>query len=471
MMCAVIDPVTLQRKIKRWYVRIQSRMEAGIADRWIPAFSSALLTVLVARFALFNFERLQTGPDVSRYGQAINLIAEGKSSSSSLLNVEVEILQLHFSFILYPLGLVSHLIEPIPMLLMLQAIAIGSALIPLWIFARHVAKLRIAASSAVLAAYSFHPMTHELATEDFHPETLALPVLISMAYFGATKKWPAYWVCVILVLLIRADLGLLVAFWGFVLIRDDDDKQGMRTLSLGFAWSLGILLIVQPLLGMEAFTWSDNLFVRENSELFVSLLAPLIFLPLLSMKHFFPALPLAAYYLISSGEIDYGDPRPFLLAFAMVATTYAFHRLGKLGVNRVFTDPWLLGAFTAAFLLIFISVSPLSPYERPWNWGERNEVAISIVEAAEQVPENVAIRASVSALPELIEREFIYELKGDVQPTAVAATANNVEAVLIVERDLMQRSIDSRNAFDSQIAIQGFELVYDKSGVLLYSEG
>jgi len=354
---------------------------------------------------------------------------------------------------------------------MVQALAVGSAIIPLWTFARQIVKLRIAASTAVLAAYSFHPVTHELATSDFHPETLAIPVFMAMAYAGAAKKWSVYWVCVFLILMIRADLGLVTALWGFVLIRDNEDRQGMRTLALGFVWSLGIVLIVQPLLGVDVFRWSSNLLARQNSELFVSLLAPLIFLPLLSMKYFFPALPLAAYYLISEGAISYGDPRPFLLAFAMIATTNALHRLGKLGVNRVFTDPWLLGAFTSAFLLIFISSSPLSPYERPWNWSEPDPVAVSISQATELIADDAAVRSSRTALPNLIKREFVYELNTDKQITAVGATSKNVDAVLIVENDLIERSVDSRNAFDSQILLLGFELVYDDSGVLLYTEG
>jgi len=464
----VLDFVAIQRILNRWFVKVQSRMEAGIADRWIPAFASAVFIVVLSRFALLNYDSFSIGVNVSRYAQVLNSIAEGNGSDTSLFNLDVGIWQLHFSLILYPLALLAIFIEPVPLLLILQSVAIGSAVVPLWSFARQVAMLRISASTAIVAAYILHPMVHDLAVTDFHPETLALPFFIALAYFGATKKWVFYWVCVALILLIRADLGLVIGFWGFLLLRNDFAKQGMRTLSVGFVWSLGILLIVQPLLELDVFQWSNSITIRSNAELFVALLAPLIFLPVISVKYFLPAVPLTILYLVSDGVLEFGDPRPFLIAFAMIAATYALASLGDLGVNRVFTDVRILTAFLAASFLIFVSSSVLSPYERPWNWGEKDATAFTISSAVDLVPQDAAIRASQSALPELVNRPNVFELQGDTQPSAVAAVSEDTKAVLIVQRDLENSTVQEKKSFDAQIATLGFQLIVDEAGVLLY---
>lgn len=221
----------IQHQFRRWVTRFQARLEAGAGDRWIPPLAAVVLSTILGTLAMDRYNTLESGSDLASYTQAVWLISEGYRPEASLVGDGVHLLSVRWSFILYPLGMLAKVFSTAPMLIVVQAVALGIVAVPLWLLARRVAKLRIGASAALVLAYGFHPITHELATDGFHPESLAVPALISMAYFGATKRWIWYWVMVAIVLSCRADLGLVVAMWGFVLLGDSERRPGLATIS------------------------------------------------------------------------------------------------------------------------------------------------------------------------------------------------------------------------------------------------
>ncbi len=491
-----MSDLTLQRRFRRRIIRAQARLEAGTGDRWIPLIIGGTLTAILIWINLAKVNALDAGSDLAGYTQGVWLVKEGYFPEASLFGDGVHILELHWSFILYPLALIGFIGPVAKGLVVTQSIAIGLAVFPLWRLARNVANLRIGAASALCAAYALHPATHRLATDDFHPEALAIPALIALAYFGARKRWFWYWVFVLVALSCRADLGLAVGLWGFVLLGDGERRAGLWTLGVGLMWGLGLLLVVQPLVGEAAVvggqygTYGDslgevvlngvlnpiellqNLASQPNTILIVGLLAPILFLPLLSLRHLLPAVPLGGLYLIadSGGSGSFAERNSLFLAFMFIAATYALNRLGSMGVSRVFIDARILTTLTAAAALSFIGSSPISFYDSPWTWSERDPVEQAIVDAAAMLAPGDAVRASPSAIGVLAERPWLYPLQTNREPS-VQFDAFDVRAVLVVERDIPPRTEERRDDFALRMEeLGGFELILDDqvNGVSLF---
>ncbi len=457
---------------------------------------SLTLAGVLSWLSLSRLDGIDAGVDLAGYTQAIWLLTQGKMPEASLLGDELHLLGVHWSFIAYVLVIPSFVAPAAKVLLVAQSVALGLGIVPLWRLARRVASLRIGAAVALCLAYSFFPAVHELALDDFHPEALAVPGLLGMAYLGAMQRWVGYWMCVVFVLSCRADLGLAVALWGFLLLGEGRRRPGLWTVGVGAVWSLGLLLVVQPLLSdssvgqygdygdslgeaiIEMVTHPLDLLAdltsASNVALLVALLAPVIFLPLLSWRHLLPAVPLAALYLVTNDQgTSFAERHALLVAFVFIASTYALARLGDMGVDRVFVDVRLLVSLVAASALLFISAAPSSPYHEPWTWSDRSPTEDAILEATALLDRNAAVRTTPSAVVELAERPWVHVLDVDEQPQVVQAIYR-VRSVLIVERDLPPLADDERaeqrETFDAGMAAQGFELIYvDRDlGVLLY---
>lgn len=489
---AAVSP--MRRQAERRLVRLQARLEAQWGDRWIPPIAAVIVTGALFWLGTARVRSLDTGLDLAGYSQAIWLLGEGYRPDASLFGSDVNVVELHWAFVLYPLGLAATVLPAVELLVFAQAVALGAAVVPLWFLARHVAHLRIGASVGLLVGYGLHPAMHGLALDDVHPEVLAVPAFIGLAWAGATKRWILYWLAVAVVLLARADLGLALALWGFLLLGDGERRAGLWTLGVGAVWALGWLLVAQPIIsdstaraggyGVYGNSLADvfvtvvtnpvdfvgDLFAQSNVEFVVAMLAPVLFLPLLSFRHVAPALPLAGLFLVvdAGGEAGLAERSALLLAFTMIASAHALNRLGSMGVDRVFLDIRVLQALFAASLLSFVAASPASPYTRPWSWSERDATDRAIIAATADLDEHIAVSASPSALVTLSERRWLYELDSSGPPIAARAV-NRVNAVLLVDRDIPLEQFN-RDDYIQSMSQAGFEITFDDRtvGVTLF---
>ncbi len=491
-----MSDASLQRRASRFVVRVQARAEAGQADRWAPFLLAGLVSLVFAVVATARNRSLDAGLDLAGYSQATWLIGQGYRPETSLFGTEVHVLELHWSFVLYPLAMVSKVIDVVDVLLVSQSVAIGLTVVPLWWLCRRVCRLRFGATLALALAFCLHPGIHQIVVNDFHPEALATPAFVGMAYASAARRWGLYWICVVFVLACRADLGLTVAAWGLLLIVDGRRRAGLWSTGIAAFWSLGLLLVLQPILGNasggqygeygdslgEALVtmlsnpgqFFGDLFDRANVLVLLGLLAPILFLPLLSLRYFLPAVPLGAVFLVTSvTDSAITDRTSMLLAFAFIASAYALSRLGVLGVDRVFVDVRVLATLVAASFISYAATSPLAPYDAPWDWGQRDDADEGVLEAVAWLSPSTAVRSSPTGLSNLSMRPWLYSLATDQQPQ-VASAVYRVRAVLIDERTLPELEpearAEQREAFAAAMAAQGYELVVDRSdvGVLLF---
>ncbi len=480
-----------RRNLRRRLTAVQARLDAGAGDRWIPYAIGSALGATMAVVSVSRLNSLAAGENLAGYVQAVYLLSEGLRPEASILGEGVHLLEVRWSFLLYLLAFPARFAPVAETLLIAQAVALGVTVVPLWKLARDVARLRVGTATAICLAYAFHPATQSIGALDFHPEALALPGLVAMVYFGITKQQIPYWICVAWVLLAEADMGFVIAVFAILILGDSARSTGLWTIGIGLVWSLALLLVAQPLSGETGViggnygeygdSFGDALLTvvsnplsflsdfvgRGNVTLLLGLLTPVLFLPLLSLRHLLPAIPAAILLLLiqSAGQADGLAP---IMAFVMVSTVFALKRLGTLGVDRVFVDTRLLTALIAASLLLFVTLSPLSPYEEPWNLNERDNNDIALVQAASRLDANVPVRASANVLPLLAERPFAYPL-ADETPT-VASVVFRSRAVLIDQRTLDVPLVGDRlGAFTEQMNGLGFDrLNAENDTILLY---
>ncbi|MBT8240120.1 MAG: DUF2079 domain-containing protein, partial [Acidimicrobiia bacterium] len=348
----------LRRRLRRRFTAVQARLDAGAGDRWIPYLISLTLGVVLSLISVSRLNGLAMGPDLAGFTQSVWLISEGISPTSTIFGDGVHLLELRWSFLLYAFALPALVIPSswlsiAEILLVAQALAVSISVIPIWKLGRVVAHLRVGAATAVCLGFALHPATQAIGTVDFHPEALALPALLSMVYFGSVKRWVPYWIFVAVTLLAQADLGLVIAVFALLILGTDDRVAGLWTLGVGLVWSLGLLLVAQPLVGdiggvygeygdsfgdalleivSNPFSFAADLFGRDNLTLLLSLLTPMLFLPLLSLRHLLPAAPAVVLLLITQTTDDAAGLAP-ILAFVMVSSVFALNRVGNLGVD------------------------------------------------------------------------------------------------------------------------------------------
>jgi uncharacterized membrane protein len=153
---------------------------------------------------------------------------------------------LHLSLVLLPLGLLSRWISTVPLLLVVQAVCVGAASIPL----ARIAQRRIghpAAAFGALAVYVLYPTIGSVATYEFHPSALALlPLSLALDAFDR-RELRAGIVALVAAAACREDVALVCALTGLSLaVRREHRRAGLAVFAFFALWFLGYLFVIAP---------------------------------------------------------------------------------------------------------------------------------------------------------------------------------------------------------------------------------
>jgi uncharacterized membrane protein len=174
--------------------------------------------------------------DLAIFDQAVHLIGQGLPAQSSLLGHHI--LADHGAFVLYPLGWLSRLIPSPALLFLVQSAALAAAVFPLAALARWRGLSR-SATAASLAMLLLYPVVFNTAIFDFHPETLAFP-LVMQALWWLERRAAGDELRVVVVLLLaltcKVGLALLVLAIGAMLLLQGRRLVGGCLLGLAVAW-------------------------------------------------------------------------------------------------------------------------------------------------------------------------------------------------------------------------------------------
>jgi uncharacterized membrane protein len=473
-------------------MRWQARLEAGWADRYGPWIAAGVLAILYFTLAEARVRSLDAGGDLAAAAQGVWLIGHGHSPDLTITGTHL--LAQHLPIGMYPVAYLTRVLPAIPTLLALQALGLALGVVPLWAIARRVAGLRVGAAIALTVAYGASPTLNNLNLSDFHPAAIAVAPLLGAIYLALRGRWRSFAIVSASAVIWSAELGLVIAGIGVLILLQGERRIGTRTIVAGLGWTVVAVLVLEPRFGSTgfiapgafkaygstAFSIAGGMLIHphkvvgdlldeENIRLIVALLAPLLFLPVLAPRYLVPALPLQALYLVAdvpvrgNGTNEFGLP---LTVFAFVAATFALARMGRRSIERVVVDRRVLIALAVAAIGFFCTDALNSPYQRPWKWGREDAADHARHEVADAIPQSTAVRSSATVLPLLAERSNVYAL--GAAPDAVAATRNGVDRVVVTRQDVSW-STDQWRDFASGMGREQFVLTFESEGVKVYT--
>lgn len=484
---------TFRRRVDVWMLRWQGRLDSEWSDRVLPWLFAFGLYLILELLAAAKVRSLEGTVDLATYTQGIWLINNGFEPVLTI-TTGANLLAQQLAFVVYPVSLAGNVVPVQGALLFLQSAALALAAVPIWRIARKLANLRVGAAFTLIVVYALYPTMHNLNLSGFYPETLALPLLLYAAYFGLGKHWRRYAVCCVLIVLCRADFGLVVAGLGGLLWAEGRKVEGRISVVLGVAYTVLAVAVLQPRFGngdfahIAAFSaFGDSpgsilggmvvrpgetlsaVFRQQNFDLLITLFAPVAFLPFLAPRYLLPVLPLQFLFLVSDvpQAAVSGQQTVAITAFIFLAAAFALARIGRTGVERITVDRRVLAALLLAGTLFFIRDSASSPYQSPWGWGGRNAADVARIEAAQTVGPDRAVRVSPPLLNRVAERPGVYVLESVDEPDAAAA-AEGVDAVVLDESTVPTWTATDREIFDLGLEGIGFEKVSSSEGISVY---
>lgn len=437
----------LQRRWRRSILRFQGRLDGEAADRVLPwVFAAAAFALLVALDAA-AIRSLEGGSGLAPWIQAAWRREHG-GAGDPLGGIDPA--RGAWSLIAEPVLWSGRFVPPVAAFASVQAAAIAIGIVPLWRIAREEARLRVGASTVVIVAYILAPTLQRANLAAFHPETIALPLLLWAYLLARRRHWKRYALVVALVLACGASLGLTVAGLGLVLFLTGDRRPGWITALVGVVWSLLAVLVARPDLPAVGLTPAGEFVARatgplavipelvtdpvgRGSELLsepavlflVLVLAPLLFLPMVAPRKLSGALPCLALAMIADAAVQDAAQQGVIslspagahiapaLAFVFIALVFALQRIGTPSVTRVNVDRRVLLALLAGATLFFVTEAPTSPYRQPWEWGSQDAVDGARLEAADRIGTEGSVAVSPSATALVAARAEVTELPLD----------------------------------------------------------
>jgi uncharacterized membrane protein len=325
----------------------------------IPPF--LLVSIAMASLILFICSSVrhllfQSGAlDLGYFDQALYLLSQGEPPIVSFWGYHF--LGGHADWILYPLSWLYRIVPSVYWLFAIQAISLAIGALPTW-FLGVQAGLKQSQARAVVVVYLLYPLIFNLNLFDFHPEVMALPVILGAVW--AARQGKIFWFCLAILFIFgcRGALSLTVAAMGFWLLVFEKKRWcGSFALLTGVAWFLIATQVIIPyfrpdgvesvwryaFLGDSIFEIAKNVLLKPqvvlarlltlpNLEYLLLLLSPVLWG--LSLRHLAPLIPaipqlflnlLTDYQLQKDLLHQYSLPiLPFLIV-AVIASLAAGH--------------------------------------------------------------------------------------------------------------------------------------------------
>ncbi|MPY94071.1 MAG: DUF2079 domain-containing protein [Acidimicrobiia bacterium] len=472
----------VRRRVEVISLRWHARLDSDWADRSLPWILAGGLFVLLTGLALARNRMLVHGVDLADYTQAAWNLGQGEPAEMTVR--DAQLLEMHGSLAFYGMAWVTRLLPIQTTLLVAQALALAYGVLPLWRLARRVVLLRVGATIALVVAYGLHPVLQNLNLSDFHPEALAVPALLAMSQRGLSGSTVRYAAAAAAAVAVRADIALLVAAFGVMLVARGRRRAGVVTVAAASAWVVasfhvaalgagnGYAVVTGAYAELGAGFWDvvgelvtnplatlGRIVRRENFDLALELLLPVAFLPLLSARWLLVLSPWALLVALADvpDEVRTTVLAAPMLPFVVVGATFGLGHLGRPTLERVSVSPRVIGALLLASLTFTVAWSRASPYEHPWGWGGRDAADRARLDAVERIDDDAVVQATDGLLALVARRPRI-----EVLASSEDLLEDEVDAVLLdvaaVPRDdpLLEGPPP------------GFTTAYSAEGVLLY---
>jgi uncharacterized membrane protein len=391
----------------------------------------ALLLVYVTAFSWMTIRQhngFRTNAlDLAKFDQMIWNAAQGRQPYSTITRQSA--VQGHFSPGLALYAPLYWVWTDIRLLFIVQSLCLGGAGFLIYSFFREDAPWL---GLAVYAAYSLHPVLHQVNLVEFRRVTAAVLAASFSIYQMLKRRYRWMAVGLLAALLCKENMALLAMGLGaYVWLIHRTPKIGLPTVALGMAWVVLVPLIAVPAFGGTYRATGNYLSYLGDSpkdmvstmlrnpavlleyagrperwEAIFKLSWPAGFLFLLAPELSALAIPFLSYLLISSSK-TMGQLRAWYPSAILPILYWAV----GLGISRL-RGRWQIGALAALLVagsLGYISLSDL----RPELWPHLDRFTVTEhhrqVEAAlKRIPSTAAVAAQDPIVPHLSHREQIY---------------------------------------------------------------
>ena len=331
------------------------------------------------------------------------------------------------------------------MLLVAQAVIVALGAFPAyWLGRRWLGDDRLAAAGA--AVYLLYPPLQYATLFDFHPVTLAAPLLLFCIWAAEEGRWWTLGICATLAALTQEQVGLaLVVLAVWMAVRHPERRRAAIALGAGaLAWVVIAFTVIIPYFAisginpharrydslgsspLDALThpWRivTTLTTADRLGYLLALLVPLLFLPLAAPLLAACALPQLAINLYASSgpaqQIDFHYAAvlvPFLIASAILGLARLRERPPARLAGLLRRPGAAAGVMVGAVLLSGAALGPLwwwaqVPFTAgpsPHNRFTADARVDALREAVRLIPPGAAVSATNEAGAHLSERRRI----------------------------------------------------------------
>lgn len=225
---------------------------AGRASETLKRRKYLWLSVLLVAFVYSSLSILRhqhfnsSAFDLGIFDQAIWQYSEFQAPYITVRSNRLteNILGDHFHPILVLLAPLYWLTDSVEALLIMQALLFAVAIVPIFLFTEK--RLGQLAGYLFAISYAIFWGVQKAVEFDFHEIALAVPLVALAIYFIDEKKWRAYFVCLVLLLLTKENLSILVFFFGVYLLTLRQFKRALISMGAGAVWFVAVTKVFIP---------------------------------------------------------------------------------------------------------------------------------------------------------------------------------------------------------------------------------
>ncbi len=479
------------------------RLRAVHPLAWVAAMAAVQATgcasLAIARHHAFWAGRFDLGNMV----QAVWSTAQGRPlETTDLAGDQFVRLGAHVDPILVlfaPLTWTGHLPEA---LLIAQAVIVAAGALPAyWLGRRWLGTTGFGLAAA--GVYLLYPPLQWAAVTDFHPVTLAAPLLLFCIWAAEERRWWVLAPCAVAAALTKEQVGLALAMLGLWLAVRGARRAGAALAAGGVAWSLLAVLWIIPRFNDgrgSAFVdrysglgddgggvlrtvltrpWevADTLASADRLVYLLALLVPLALLPLAAPLLAAGALPDLAINLLSGLESQHRIEFHYVAVitpFFIAASILGLARMRRLrrpaGLARALGHtPAVIGCWVGLVALAGVvqgpgpwwSVVPGGSQERAGSYAVGDHARVA-ARAVALVPGEAVVSAGNTMGAHLSERERIYMFP--VVRDADWVVVDRTRPYVGDRRDpALHAAHLARLRADDR-----FEIVFDEDGVIVF---
>lgn len=394
--------------------------------------SFALYVLLMAGMAFAKYDQYDyNGYDLGIYSQAVWRISNGESPFISIRGVHL--LGDHFTPVVYLAAPLYHLFPHPKTLLLLQTLALGSGVFPVFLLARHRFTSPYLALLFALI-YLFYPAIQRVNLAEFHTDVFCVPALLVAQLCLDTRKWILFAIVLGIALMTKETVGTVLLVWGATIL-PRNRNVGLATMTTGFAGLIIANMVIQAhnggqqtpylwiyhqfgttipeilknLLFNPALTWSV-ISTDLNRSVALQLFLPLAFLPFLRPVRLLPALPSLLCVILSSREwmhhIDQWSLCP-AIPFLFDATLAAYKQISDAldQQNGRFASK-LIPLNLLMMIVVGATNDPFLKLQR--NRAFKHDTQSAFDRALSKIPPNCSTSAHAYFLPHLAARKTVY---------------------------------------------------------------